>query len=156
MDANYVNPILNAVQDVFKTMVGMDVSAGKPALNTNKMPAFEVNGRIGLSGAVSGAICVSFSKALSLKLVSCMLEENYYELDENTIDALKEITNMIAGNAKSNFPDENVKISVPGLLVGKKSDIYPKDLPIISILFSVDNEEFTVDIAFRKNPNFKN
>jgi chemotaxis protein CheX len=151
MDAKYINPILDAVQDVFMTMAGMDVLAGKPGLNTGKIPAYDVTGRIGLSGAVSGAICVSFSDDLSLKLVSCILEEDYSELDEDSIDALKEITNMIVGNAKSNFPDDNVEISVPDLLLGKSSDIYPNGLPIISIPFSTDSGNFTVDITFRKN-----
>ena len=152
MDFKYINPVLDAVQDVFKTMAGMEVLAGKPALNTGKIPAYEVNGRIGLSGAVSGAICVSFSEDLSLKLASCILDEEYQKLDEDSIDALKEITNMIAGNAKSNFPEDNVEISVPDLMVGKNSDIYPSGLPIISIPFTTNNEAFTVDIAFRKNP----
>lgn len=151
MDAQYINPILNAVQDVFMTMAEMDVLAGKPALNTGKMPAYDVNGRIGLSGAVSGAICLSLSEGLSLKLASCMLEEEYGELDEDSIDALKEITNMIVGNAKSNFPDDNVEISVPDLILGKNPDIYPTGLPIISIPFSTDSGKFTVDITFRKN-----
>lgn len=152
MNARYINPVLNAVQDVFKTMVGMDVSAGKPVLNKDKMPVYEVNGRIGLSGAVSGAICVSLSETLSIKLASRMLEEEYNELDEDSIDALKEITNMIAGNAKSNFPDDSVEISVPDLTLGRNSDIYPAGLPIISIPFFTDNEKFAVDIALKTTP----
>ncbi len=151
MNANYINPVLNAVQDVFKTMAGMNVSVGKPALHTDKMPVYEVNGRIGLSGAVCGAICLSLSEGLSLKLASHMLEEDYYELDEDGIDALKEITNMVVGNAKSNFPDDNVEISVPDLMLGKNSDIYPVGLPTISIPFFTDNEEFIVGIALKKN-----
>jgi chemotaxis protein CheX len=151
MNAKYINPILTAVQDVFQTMVGMDVTAGKPALNTAKMPAFEVNGRIGLSGTASGAICVSLPMDLSLKLASGMLEEEYSELDEDSIDALKEITNMIVGNAKSNFPDDGVVISVPDLVIGKNSDIYPTGLPIISIPFITENDKFIVDIAVKKS-----
>lgn len=149
MNVKFINPVLDAVQDVFETMVGMNVSAGKPALNKDKMPGYEVNGRIGLSGVVCGAICVSLPQSLSLKVASCMLEEEYKELDEDSIDALKEITNMIAGNAKSNFPGDNVEISVPDLILGRNTDIYPVGLPIISIPFFTDNEKFAVDIALK-------
>ena len=151
MNASYINPVLDAVQYVFKTMVGMNVAAGKPVLNKDKIPVHKVNGRIGLSGAVCGAICVSFPETLSLKVASCMLEEEYKELDEDSMDALKEITNMIAGNAKSNFPGDGVQITVPDLMLGKSSDIYPAGLPIISIPFSADDQKFTVDIALKAN-----
>ena len=151
MNASYINPLLDAVQYVFKTMLGMNVTAGKPVLNKDKMPVHEVNGRIALSGAVRGAICVSLPKILSLKVASCMLEEEYKELDEDSMDALKEITNMIAGNAKSNFHGDSVQISVPDLMLGKSSDIYPAGLPIISIPFFADDQKFTVDIAMKAN-----
>ena len=149
MNASYINPVLDAVQYVFKTMVGLNVTAGKPVLNKDKIPVYEVNGRIGLSGAVCGAICVSLPETLSLKVASCMLEEEYKELDEDSIDVLKEITNMIAGNAKSNFPGDSIQISIPDLMLGKSSDIYPTGLPIISIPFFADDQKFTVDIALK-------
>ena len=151
MNVDYINPVLVAVKDIFSTMVGMEVSSGKPSIKMDTISSFEVNGKIELSGALSGTICISIPKELSFRMASCLLEEEKADLDEDCIDAIKEITNMIVGNAKSNFPNDDVIISVPDLLVGMNADIYPTGLPIISIPFITDEGEFKVDIALETN-----
>ena len=152
MNADYLNPILVAVKNTFGTMIGIEVLPGKPIIKKEASPSFEVNGRINLSGAIGGSIFISIPRKLSLLLASCLLDEEKDDLDDDCIDAIKEITNMIVGNAKSNFPNDEIRISVPELFIGNDGIIFPIGCPVISMPFSSDEgESFEVDVALKTN-----
>ena len=54
---------------------------------------------------------------------------------------------MIAGNAKSEFPDEGIAISVPAVIFGPSSAVFPFNVPVISIPFQTQGEELLVDMG---------
>ena len=57
---------------------------------------------------------------------------------------------MIAGNAKSEFPDPNISISMPKVWFNPSGPLYPDNVPIITIPFNVQGEPFLVDMAVIK------
>jgi chemotaxis protein CheX len=89
------------------------------------------------------------SKDVAFHLVSCLIGAEVTELDEDCTDAIGEIANMIAGNAKTDFPGTGNSISVPSVVVGKHKVSYPSGIPIISIPCLTDKGELFIEIAIK-------
>jgi chemotaxis protein CheX len=149
MDVKYINPFVVAIKNVFKTMIDVPFKLGNPALKKDRTPTFEISSIIGLSGNVSGCVVINLSTPVALQLVSALLGDEVTEIDEDTIDAIGEIANMIAGNAKTDFPGENNAISVPSVVTGKHEVSYPSGLPIIAIPCETDAGQMVVEIAIK-------
>ena len=150
MDRRYVKPFSDAIKDVFETMIEVSVNLGRPGLKKEKAPSFEVSSIIGISGEVSGSVVINLSKETALELASGLLGEEFTDLDEDCIDAIGEIANMVAGNAKARFPEKNTSLSVPTVIVGKHKVNYPSAIPIITIPCETSKGKFNVDIALKK------
>jgi chemotaxis protein CheX len=150
MDPKYIQPFVVAVQNVFNTMIDVPLSLQKPYLKKDKEVPHEISGIIGLSGNVIGCVVVSMSHEIAFRLVSALLGEEVTELDEDCTDAIGEIANMIAGNAKTDFPGEGNAISVPSVVVGKHKVSYPSGLPIVVIPCKTDAGELMIEIALKE------
>jgi chemotaxis protein CheX len=151
MDVKFINPFIVAVQNIFDTMIDLSFSLGKPALKKDNVPSYEISGIIGLSGSVSGCVVINLSREIALQLASALLDEAFTEVDDDCIDAIGEIANMIAGNAKTDFPVDNTSISVPSVVVGKHKMNYPSGIPIVSIPCETSGGRLVVDIAIKEN-----
>jgi len=149
MEVQYINPFLIAVQKVFDTMIDVPFVLGKPVLKKDRIPPYEVSSIIGLSGEVTGCVVISLEANIALELASALLDDEFTEIDEDCTDAIGEITNMIAGNAKTDFPGKNNAISVPTVVIGKHKLSYPKGIPIISIPCKAGDGELSIDIAIK-------
>lgn len=149
MDVRYINPFLSAVKEVFETMIEVSFSMGKPCLKKDGIPSHEVSSIIGISGEVTGSVVINLSEKTALQLASALLGDELAELDEDCIDAIGEIANMVAGNAKNGFPVANTSLSVPTVVIGKHEVNYPSSIPIISIPCETTEGKFGVDIALK-------
>jgi chemotaxis protein CheX len=149
MDPNYIKPFVVAAKRIFETMIHVPFALGKPTLKKGNEVPHEISGIIGLSGNVTGCVVISLSQQIALQLVSALLGEEVTELDDDCTDAIGEIANMIAGNAKTDFPSNNNAISVPSVVVGKHKVSYPTGLPIISIPCTTDKGEMIIEIALK-------
>ncbi|BBO66547.1 chemotaxis protein CheX [Desulfosarcina alkanivorans] len=151
MDVKYINPFVNAVKKIFNTMIEVPFKLGKPSLKKDNVPQYEISGIIGLSGTVTGCVVINLSKDIALQLVSALIGDEVTELDDDCTDAIGEIANMIAGNAKTDFPSEGTSISVPSVVIGKHKVSYPSGLPIISIPCITDKGELVIEVALKEN-----
>lgn len=151
MDVKYINPFIIAVKKLFNTMIDVPFKLGKPSLKKGNVPGYEISGIIGLSGTVTGCVVINLSEEIALQLVSALIGDEVEELDEDCTDAIGEIANMIAGNAKTDFPSPGTSISVPSVVIGKHKVSYPSGLPIISIPCITDKGELVIEVALKKN-----
>lgn len=148
METKYIKPFLTAAQKVFDTMIDVPFVLGKPVVKNNLHP-HKISGIIGLSGSVTGCVVLGLDEGIALELASALFGEDFTEINEDCTDAIGEITNMIAGNAKTDFPGENNNITVPTVAVGKHKLSYPKGMPIISIPCKAGEGELTISIAIK-------
>jgi chemotaxis protein CheX len=151
MNAKYITPVIVSVQNVFETMIQLPVVSGKQFFKKEKWPTTEVISMITMSGPVSGFICLGISMKLAFLLSSKLLECQVSEANGDCIDAIGEITNMIAGNAKSEFPDDGIIISVPKVVFDTAKEPYPTAAPVISIPFETQGEVLLVDMSILRN-----
>ena len=149
MDVKYINPFLVAVKNVFNTMLEIPFKLGKPYIKKEPVPDHEISGIIGLSGGVTGCVVINMSRVIALQLSSALVGEEITDLNDDCTDAIGEIANMIAGNAKTDFPDAGVSISVPSIVVGQHKMTYPQGIPVISIPCLTDKGELVIDVALK-------
>ena len=149
MDVKYINPFLNAVQNVFETMIKVPYTLGRPKIKKDDASSFEVSGIIGISGEVTGCVVVSFPTAIALQLASSLLGEELTEVDGDCTDAIGEIANMVAGDAKKDFPKGDTTISVPSVVIGNHRIAFPKGVPIVSIPCKTEMGDFAIDVAIK-------
>lgn len=150
IDPSYIKPFVVAAKNVFETMIEVPFSLGKPTLKTgSQVPPHEISSIIGLSGNVTGSVVISLSHEVAYLLVSALIGGEVNELDDDCVDAIGEICNMIAGNAKTDFPSQNNSISTPSVVVGKHKVNYPSGMPIITIPCITDKGEMFIEIALK-------
>lgn len=149
MDIKYINPFLLAVQNVFETMIQVPYTLNKPILKADVMSSYDVSGIIGITGEVIGCVVVSFPTDIALQLASALLDDTLTQIDDDSTDAIGEIANMVAGDAKKRFPKGNTTISVPSVVIGRHRIAFPKGVPIISIPCKTDKGAFAIDVALK-------
>ena len=130
MDVRYINPFLKSVKNVFDTMINVPFTLGKPSLKEDNITSYEVSGIIGISGEVTGCVVVSLSEAVAVQLASALQDEDVGGINEDCTDAIGEIANMVAGDAKRDFPKGNTSVSVPTVVIGKHQVAYPSSIPM--------------------------
>ena len=151
MDANLINPFIEATLHVLETMASTKAEAGKPYLKKDQVARGDVSGVIGMTGETRGTISISFSEASILPIVSNMLGEEMKEMNEEIKDAVGEVTNMISGQARKRLDEQgrSLKAAIPTVIMGKDHSItHMTTYPIIAIPFSTDNGEFTIEVCF--------
>jgi len=151
MKVEYINPFITAVRALFDTMIDLPLELGKPFIKKENVPDYEISSMIGLSGSVTGCVSINISKDLGLILASELLGDHITEIDADCTDAIGEIANMIAGNAKTDFPSEGVTISVPTVVVGKHKVAFPSGIPIVSIPCNTGKGQLMIDVALKES-----
>ena len=77
------------------------VSSGKPYLAEGSQPTHEISGVIGLSGKAIGTVVLSLGEPVALKVTAGDARRRAARNEWRRVDAIGELTNMIAGSAKA-------------------------------------------------------
>jgi chemotaxis protein CheX len=131
-------------------MVGIDSQIQKPALKNEPNPSYDVSGIIGFSGDVTGSVVVSFHESTALNIVEAFCCEKLDVNSEDFVDAIGELCNMIAGNAKKDF-GLNASISIPSVIIGLGHHVARlRDVPCIVIPCNSAAGEFAVEVNIKQ------
>ena len=150
MDANLINPFIDATLNVLGTMASTKAEHGKPYLKKDKVARGDVTGVIGMTGETNGTISVSFTENSILAIASNMFGEEIKELNEEIKDAAGEITNMISGQARKILDElgRTLHGAIPSVIMGKNHTLtHMTTSPVIAIPFSTDNGDFTIEVC---------
>jgi chemotaxis protein CheX len=150
MRAEYINPFVNALSTTFKTMLDCEVHRGVPFLRSNEMssPNKDICGVIGMSGKMMGMCIVGLSKSVAVKAASHLLMSPCDEINTEVTDAVGEIANMVAGAAKSQLEEHELRISLPSVIVGENYQVrFPSTSPPICIPFQCEWGEILLEVG---------
>lgn len=137
MRAELINPFLSAAHNVFDTMLGCKLTRQALALKTEHSPMHEVSGLIGLSGMFRGMIVVSLARETALRAAGILLGSQPAELDAEVMDVIGELTNMIAGSAKTQLERYELSMGLPTIILGRNQTImFPSGATPIIIPFT--------------------
>ena len=154
MDVEFINPFINATLSTIKTMTQTNPKVGKPYLKTNNLTFGIATGVIGMGGpVVAGNLAISFDEKCILELVSNMFMEEFSEITDEVMDAVGELTNVIAGGAKRELGEKGYSfdMATPIMIKGEKLEVQQFGrAPIIVIPFSTDTGQFVCEANLAK------
>ena len=139
MDVRLVNPFVVAIQRVFESMVHTKARIGRPLLREDGTKSMhDVSGVIGFSGDAAGCVVLSFPMDVACKIATAFAGTEIDENHEDFTDAIGELTNMVAGNAKMQFEGLHISISLPSVIIGGHTIAHPRQSPRIVIPCETD------------------
>lgn len=121
--------VTTAVEDVFDTMLSMEVSKIPPddAL-PNGGP--QIVGTVSVAGAILGNVNVHFSNQFACVITAAMLGMSIDDIESNeeVHDVIGELCNMVGGNLKSRLCDSGFtcELSIPSITAGNDFRIESK------------------------------
>ena len=131
-------------------MLQLPVQVSTPALKQDGDATYDVSAIIGMSGAVDGAVVLSFPTATAERIVSLFAGEELTHAHEDFADAVGELANMVCGGAKAQFTGEIVNISCPSVVVGSGHVVFKdREATSITIPCTCDCGEFNIDVSIR-------
>lgn len=121
---NIIESITSAAENVFQTMVFMDIKSQAPFARKGLDSLSEITGIISLTGDIIGSIAISMDKNIARETISNMLGDEITDAQE-IIDGVGEITNLVVGMAKTVLSELSCQfeISVPIVVTGKGVNI---------------------------------
>jgi chemotaxis protein CheX len=122
MDVTLVNPFVEGALHILDTTAFVKVKPESPFLKKDIRPQGDISGILEISGDLSGSAAISFSEKCILGIVSAMFGEDMTEIDEEIIDAVGEISNMIAGHVTTKIAELDKKVKVKFVKVCQGAD----------------------------------
>ncbi|MDQ3001950.1 MAG: chemotaxis protein CheX [Fibrobacterota bacterium] len=119
----HINPFIVSNMETFSKMVGVEAKPGKLMLKKDAKLDYDVSGIIGLSGKVIGTVAISFPEATAITVCNKFMSADYANLHDDILDAVGELVNIVAGNAKKGLSDFNIEISLPTVVMGRNHRI---------------------------------
>jgi flagellar motor switch protein FliN/FliY len=120
--------IVNSVIDVFSTMLDMEVEAIQQVPESFAEEMRTV-GSVTLAGEVDGVFNIQVNDDFGKEMTAAMLgrEVDEVESKEEVYDVIREMSNIICGNLKSNFVDAGLScvLSTPSITHGRDFKVSP-------------------------------
>lgn len=154
----YIQPFIDVTENAFKELVGTMLKTGRPYfIEKEEMNEWDISGVIGLTGEARGAVVISMKANLAVKLTGMLTGKKKNTIDPEVVDAVGEIINIIAGNAKKGLEDAfRLVISLPTIVQGEAHQvIWPNQKTrIICVPFSIfEKDSFNISVAIDSQKN---
>jgi chemotaxis protein CheX len=148
--AEHINPFIVSTLETFSKMLALNAKPGKPMLKSSSRPDYDLSGLIGLSGKLIGSVAICFPEATALAACNRFMSATYVEVNDDILDAVGEIINIVAGNAKKDLTEFNVEISLPSIIMGRNHRIVePKGSMSFIIPFATELGDFQMAISLK-------
>ncbi len=149
MKVEHINPFLSAVHNTFTTMLATEARRGDLSLGDPRHRTHPISGIIGLSGNASGTVVINLSEEVALAAASKLLLEDKQEVDSEVLDAVGELANMIAGQAKVDLEQYALSVSLPNVVTGEGHEVrFPSATPPLCVPFESDYGPFRLEVGF--------
>lgn len=121
MQAEFINPLVEASKLILSNTTQMNVRVGKIFVRTTPNNDGGVGICIGITGKIRGQVVFSMQTKVACKLASSLMMGPINELDEVSRSAVSELANMIMGTTASKLSESGFKIDItpPAFLLGE-------------------------------------
>jgi len=153
MRVEYINPFITSLRNAFSTMLSCDVHKKSISLKTGNQVLYPVSGVIGLSGTAIGTVVLSLSEEVAIKAASTMLLTDCESVNADVIDAVGELTNMVAGAAKAALEEYHLMVSLPNVVTGQNYEVrFPSNVTPICVNFECDWGPLALEVGLAAVP----
>lgn len=154
MQATTINPFVESVITSFDMMCNITAQTFCLGVKDRKqiIPG-DISGVIGFVGDLNGLIALTFPKQIACTCISNMVGENFTWINEEVKDGIREMTNIIAGNAKSTFKTRGLDIAMtlPSVIVGEQHQIStPVGIQSILVGFKTNLSSFWLEVGLKE------
>ncbi len=118
VDVRFINPFMGGIKSVFATMLNTEIVISKPRLRVRDEQNADVSAIIGFSGEAAGSVALCFPVRTAVSTASKFAGVTITPDHPDFGDALGELANMVAGQAKSKLEGSNITISLPRVIAG--------------------------------------
>ena len=154
MNVEYINPFIEASQQVFQMMTGIKPELGKVHLKNSPYKSDSVAVIVGLTGKMRGQVIISLSIQTAKAIASIMMGGMpVEELDDIAKSAISELGNMIMGNTATILFSRGIGIEItpPSLLMGEKIMITSSGMKTICVPLELgDDKKVDIDISLEE------
>ncbi len=151
MDPNYIRPFIASIQNVFSTMLQLQVAIKEPHLKGGSGTSYDVSGIIGLSGDVVGSVVLSFPQETARRVVALFCGQDVSASQSDFADAVGELVNMVSGGAKAGFTGRRVSISCPSVVLGAQHVVARQtDVPTVIIPCETDCGLMAIEVTIQE------
>ena len=149
MDVKYINPFIKSAKNVFNTMLETELTRTGVSLKDSASPSHDISAVIGLSGKISGSVVFSISRPVALAVVKKMIDLETDAINADVADAIAELVNMIAGAAKACFPELELSLGLPNVVVGRNHLImFPGNVRPVCVDFKTVWGAVALEVGF--------
>jgi len=152
MKAELVNPFIESVQEIFKTMLGSEAKRGKVEITDSHDSPGELVALIGISGRATGTCALSLPASTALKIIGQLMSTEYTEMNDDVTDGIAEVVNMVGGGAKAKMNVDGAKpmdLSLPTVVSGDNYNVkYPTKTIWLEVPFESSHGPFVIRITF--------
>lgn len=158
MDYRYINPFITSAISIIKETTGVDVRRKRVYLHKGKESIGGVGIILGLSGDIKGRVVYEFSRGMTMRLASKMIEQSELDFGDKEEflklleSAILELGNLISGKAIGVLLGNgyNCNITPPDFWFGKDVSLVPFYLLTIVIELATPYGDFTINLSIQK------
>lgn len=151
MKSEYINPFIEATQRAFSVMLDVQATPGNPFVFRNREDLLDVSGVIGLAGEARGLVILSFNEQSCLKIASRFAGVEAKQMSDVVVDAIGELVNIVAGNAKEGLLQYRIYISLPKVIGGDTGLQVPGKIPMVTVPFETGLGSFHLTVALKED-----
>ncbi len=151
-----------ATKVLFETMIMLDLKFVDASLTAGTFFKSEVASFVSFMGKYHGLVGVFCTRKFATQIASSMLMSEFQEFTAEIIDAIGEVSNMIAGNVKTKITADygEMMLSIPMVIIGGEptSAVITGNLPISCFTkdpwlvtnFTSGNESFVIGLLLKE------
>jgi chemotaxis protein CheX len=145
-----VGAIKASVEKIFSTMIFLEIRESSPTDVVSDLSQC-LSGLVGFGGTMPGIVGLHLGEELAREITASMLGMESDEVGEasDVIDAVGEITNMIAGEMKMHLQkqDGDLHLSLPSVILGSEYTIQTqRNEPGTVVQFLCENKKLLVSL----------
>ncbi len=150
----YAQDIADATQEIFSSMVMLDVSSGEPFKRADSKLVNSISGIIGLAGEIKGMLAIHLPDKAALAVTTAFLGMDVDKIDEDVCDAIGELANMLGGSMKAILDPSGskVQISMPSAIHGEDYAVdCLADAELVTVPFTFNELTFLVELQISQS-----
>ena len=149
MELQYSKPFIEATVLVCHRVLELQIFPKTPSAVHSFAPKHFVTGTLSVHGDLDGTIAFGMDRVFALRATQLLMRHKANGVDATVVDVVGELTNQIAGAARSRMNSVKLDVSFPEVICGVSKPIpFPLNAKRVTYPFSSLWGDISVDFGF--------